>query len=169
MLLAHSDMVHSPVAAADIGERVGSVVDIVADPHEQRVMAFAVHTGGWIGATKFVSPDDVIEYDPHALIVSEAEVLVDPAEILRAHEIVEHHTRILNRPVVTEAGEALGHVIDYVIDTDTAGIVRYHVKSLFGPERIIPATSIVKVTDDSFVVADSQNNVVVPIGDIAEA
>ncbi len=169
MLLAYSDLLHSPVAAADPGERIGSVVDVIAEAYDHRVIAFAIHTGGWFGTTKFLSPDDVIEYDPHALIVPNPEVLVAPGEIVRATQIADHHNQVLKRSVVTQAGEALGVVVNYVIDTDTAGIVRYYVKSLLGPERIIPVMSIVEVTKDTFVVKDSRRDVKIPAVEAAEA
>ena len=169
MLLAYSDLVHSPVAAADPGERVGFVVDVIAEASDHRVVAFAIRTGGLFGTTKFLSPDDVVEYDPHALIVPTIEVLVDPTEIVRAHEINQRNERVLKRAVVTQRGEALGNVINYVIDTDTSGLVRYYVKSLLGPERIIPVTSVVEVTKDAFVVKDSRGTSKAPVGKVVEA
>ena len=169
MLLAYSDMLRSPVAAADPGERVGSVVDVIAEASDHRVIAFVIQVGGWFGGTKFLSPDDVIEYDPHALIVSSPDVLVEPAEIVRAIEVDQRHERVLKRSVVTESGESLGAVINFVIDTETAGIVRYFVKGLLGPERIIPVSSIMKVTTDSFVVRDSRGTKKIPAAKVAEA
>lgn len=169
MLLAYSDILHCPVAAADPGERVGSVVDLVAEPTEHRVVAFAVHVGGWFGSTRFLSPDDVVEYDPHALIVPTADALVDPDEIVRAKKCMDEKMAVLKRPVVTDRGETLGHVFNYVVDTDTAGIVRYYVKSLLGPERIIPTSSIIEVTARAFVVKANRKDVKVPAVDTAEA
>ena len=169
MLLAYSDLLNSPVAAADLGERIGSVVDVIAEASSHRVVALSIRTGGWFGATKLLSPDDVIEYDPHALIIPTTDALVAPAEIVRAHDIGTRHDQVLKRAVVTERGETLGSVVNFVIDTDTAGIVRYFVKGLLGPERIIPTTSILRVTNTAFVVSNSQGTKKIPAGTLAEA
>ena len=149
-------MLNTPVAAADLGERIGGVSDIVVEPQEHRLIAFVVREGNFFTASKFLSPEDIIEYDPQALIIASADAIVPFTEIVRARTLMKQRAHVLKRKVVTEAGERIGTVINYAIDTDTSCIVRYYVRSLFGQDRIIPTTSIVSVTKDSFVVAEDK-------------
>lgn len=158
MLLAYADMCSSPVAAADLGERIGTVIDVVVDPPAHTVVAFLVKLPGWFTGAKFASPHDVIEYDPHALIVSAADTLVEQSEIVRANQLLHERHRVINRVVVTEAGVTVGKVTNFVIDTETAGVVRYYVRSRFGPERIIPTTSIIRVTADQFIIRNGETS-----------
>ena len=152
-------MLHSPIAAADVGERIGGVIDIVAEPENHRVIAFVIHEGGWLGANKFLSPEDIIEYDPRALIVASADAIVPMAEIVRAEKLMKNHQHILKRKVIDESGKKIGTVINFAIETETAGIVRYYVSSMFGQERIIPTSEIVKVTKDTYVIRDETKHV----------
>lgn len=156
MLLAYADMLHAPVAAADVGERIGTVVDVVVDPPEHTVLAFLVRPPGLFVRSQFVSPHDVVEYDPHALIVSAADTLVPTNEIVRANTLLHANHRVIGRAVIAESGTKIGSVINFAIDTDTAGIVRYYVKSRFGHERIIPTTAIIEVTATTFVIRDER-------------
>jgi|GEM_PF-6115677 len=156
MLLAYADMLHAPVAAADVGEKIGTVTDVIVDPETHTVLAFVIRPGGLFAGLQFVSPQDVIEYDPHALIVASGDALVPTSDILRAQTMLRQHVHVLRRSVMSESGDNLGKVNNFAIDTETAGVVRYYVHALFGQERIIPTKSIVQVTDKAFIISDTQ-------------
>lgn len=67
----------------------------------------------------------------------------------------------LRLPVRTESGQALGHVVNVIIDPDTQAIVSYHVK----PSRLVPDmvrspliihhSQIVSLSESEIVVDDA--------------
>lgn len=156
MLLTYTDTVHAPVAAADVGEKVGTVTDIITEPETHTVLAFGVRPDGLFKPLMFVSPNDIVEYDPHALIVSTIDSLVPTTDIVRAHTLMTQRDHVLRRAVVTESGQKIGNVANFAFDTETAGVVRYYVHSLFGQNRIIPTTAVVAVQPKALVVADNE-------------
>ncbi|MBI2985042.1 MAG: PRC-barrel domain-containing protein [Candidatus Kerfeldbacteria bacterium] len=67
----------------------------------------------------------------------------------------------LRRPVRTESGRYLGHVVDVTVEPDTQAIVTYHVK----PSRLVPdvvstpliihRSQVIELNDRELIVEDA--------------
>jgi uncharacterized protein YrrD len=167
VLIAYSDLIHLPVTSEGSGDTLGTVTDLVADATQHRLLAFVVRTGRWFGQTKLLSLVDCRSLTPAGVSVQSTSALVARAELVRISELTPSQTRVIGRAVVTTARRRIGSVTDFVIEPETAGIVRYHVSSLFGPQRIVPTSAVVRVTEQAFVVRADTDSVVLSTEAIA--
>ncbi len=119
--------------------RLGIVTQIWLDVDQRRVVGMTVAerfvpgTPIGIGATFFMSLDNIDLLGPDAILVDDESILED---IL----ITERYTSLINNEVVTESGELLGKVRDFKFEPETGSLQFLIVASIGNP--IIPASLI---------------------------
>ncbi|MBI4023112.1 PRC-barrel domain-containing protein [Candidatus Berkelbacteria bacterium] len=144
-----------PVAALADEERIGTIQEVVLDPDSGELVGFWVQPTGWFTARRALSSRDVVSYDTQAIVVQSEAVLLPPEEIQPFKSVVRRNERWVGKRVETESGQRLGHVSTLVIDTDLEILAKLHVSSLFGPERVLARTEIVRVTPAAIIVKNT--------------
>ena len=137
----YSEIVNMPILVEDVRRPVGKVRDIVVDPENGNLVAFAVNSA----RTRIIVPRDV-EKLGHYLLIRDRDDVCSSDEILRVKEILNSNIRILKSRVETADGEYLGRVYDYSIDITLGKLKKIFVaKNLLGIlrffERIISSGS----------------------------
>lgn len=157
MLTTYRDLIHLPVAAVLEQKRAGLVSEVVSDPAKHSLVAFLVRVSPWPWhQPRALSPHEVVEYDPHGLVINDVTALVHPWKIVRLQELGRQRGGgVIGRGVATDQGRWLGAVSDYTIETDTGGVTQYYVRNIFADERVIAPKQIVRVTPNRFIVSEA--------------
>lgn len=154
MLIEFSKLNNLPVFELENQTRVGSLVDFFIDEDEKQVEAAIVSTGGLMKKQRFVSGKEITELSKAALIVQQADSVVDPSEMVRFQKKLKKRAKIIGERVYTKKGEYLGNVSDYVIENGTLCITRIYIKKLFD-QRIIHSSAILKIEQHKIIVKDN--------------
>lgn len=116
------DLIGLPVIAAETGEKLGEVDDVVFDPSVGEVIGYLLEAAGRGGRRRLVPRGAVSSVGPGAVMVSggrDAIRTVKAAEVRRLQGLAG---RILGKRVLTGEGDDLGTVDDMVFDPQ-AGLV----------------------------------------------
>lgn len=151
----YSEIANMPILVEDAKRPVGRVRDLVIDPENGNLVAFAVNSA----RTKIIVPRDV-EKLGHYLLIRDRDDICASDEILRVKEVLNSNVRILKSRVFTARGEYLGRVYDYAVDITFGKLKKiFAAKSLFGVlrffERIISAKYILEIKPGKIIVKDS--------------
>ncbi len=147
-------MKNLPVFELDNQTRVAELSDFFVDEEEIKVEAVIVKTTGIFHQQKFISAKEIVDLSKAALIVQNAESLVDPKEIVRLQKKMKKRAKIIGEKVFSKKGEFLGTVYDYVIENVSLTISRIYLKKLFD-QRIIHSSAIVKIEQHKITVKDN--------------
>jgi len=98
------------------GERLGRINDLVFHPATGRVTGFLVDRGGMFSKPKFLPAGQVQSLGADAVTVAGADALLDASPT--QSDPAELAVKLLDgRPVLSQAGNAIGKVSDVVVDT----------------------------------------------------
>lgn len=152
MFIEATKLINLPVAAEDTLSKVGVIRQIVIDPENGHILGFLV-SPGLFGKLQALSVVDIKFWDPQGLITTYEKNLVAPTEIVRIKKVLDRKINLLNLPAQTESGKSLGHVENFLIDTETEMVIKYYLRDLLGKSRIMPADKVVSI-DKTIVFAD---------------
>ena len=141
-----------PVFVRENLRAVRSVQDVVIDPANGKVIAFAVGKG------MVVTPGDVLSMK-HGVLVDDFEDIIESEEVLRVGKVLKEYGVLSGKKVVGENGNAFGKISDFVVDDSVFALKKIYVsKNLLGmvhyDNRIFSAKDIVEILPDSVVVKD---------------
>ena len=134
------------------GETIAIIFDVLIDPDNGSVVAFSV----LFGFRRVIIPLDIREWF-REVIVSDADVIVDPFEVIRVKKILERNIFFLKNRVYSKNGRYLGRVFDLEIDLEQMFLIKIFVaKNFLGfvhfDERIIAFSDIIEVHADRIIV-----------------
>ena len=152
MFLQGKKLLNLPVAAMATQSKVGTVRKILVDPQGGRLIGFLVQQG-FLAPGRVLSHHDVVSYDPQGLVVNDPTNLLPIDDIVRAKEVMDQRIYILGMRAYTESGKFLGRVTDFVLSTDIAMVVKYHVVGILGL-RILPAEKVVEISKKGVIFSD---------------
>ncbi|MDP8903939.1 MAG: PRC-barrel domain-containing protein [Chloroflexota bacterium] len=142
-----------PVVTLDTASAVGEVRDILFDPTRAKVIGFTLRGRGLLSPplTGLLPIDVVRSIGQGALMIASESGLVGEREGMT--DALQKQIEVIGKEVVNDAGEALGEVIDVILEIDgpTASVVGYEVGS--GDWRVIvPLPEGIPVSDKALVV-----------------
>lgn len=143
MMIEAKKILNLPIAAMDAEAKVGSVMQLVIDVENGNLLGFLVKGPGFFSTVKALSAQDISEWDPHGLVTTHAENIVEPEEIVRIEK--NRNINFLAMSAKTESGKSLGLVENLLIDTDNNCIAKYYLKDLLGVSRVLPADDVIKI------------------------
>ena len=153
MFIEAKKIIGLPVAAIDVGSRIGEVAQILIEPENGTLLGFLVKSGGIFSAKKVLSAVDIRDWDPNGLVTESIDNLVPPSEIVRIKEVLDKNIILIGMAAKTESGKSLGSVEDLLIDTDTNSVAKYYLKDLLGNSRVLTADNVVKI-DKTIIFSD---------------
>lgn len=154
MLIEFSKLKDLPIFELENQTRLGTLVDFFIDEEEKQVEALIAKTDGLMKKPKFASAKEIVEVSKDALIVDQADSLVEPSEMVRFQKKYKKRAKIVGEKVYTKKGDYLGTVSDYVLENATLCITRIYIKKLFD-QRIIHSSAIVKIEQHKIIVKDN--------------
>jgi uncharacterized protein YrrD len=153
VLIQAKDVLNKPVFAQDIEDTVGIISDIIVDPENGKIVAFSV--ARFLQKPKIVSEVDVLDLTQDGLLINSENALVFPSELVRIKEIIDRGIKIINSKAVTESKKSLGIIEDFLIDTETAGVVKFYIKGgLLSPSVVLPIEKVVKIEKGKIIFSD---------------
>lgn len=144
MIIEALKLINLPVAAEDTLSKVGVVRQIVVDPENGAVLGFIISTGIF-SRPKSLSTIDIKYWDKEGLVTSSANNIVDLSEIVRIKNVLDKKINLLQMPAQTETGKSLGHVENFLIDTETEMVVKYYLRDLLGKSRVMPSDKVISI------------------------
>ncbi|TSC92836.1 MAG: Uncharacterized protein Athens101428_793, partial [Candidatus Berkelbacteria bacterium Athens1014_28] len=151
MLIEFSKIIKLPIYELKTQQKVGRFFDFFVSDDDGTIEAAIAKPAGFFSKLKFVSKKEIVEISKVAIIVQNEDSLVDSSELVRLHKKEKSRPKIIGARVVTKNNDYLGRVYDYVLDSLTLTIVRLYAAKLWD-QRIIPASSIVKIEKNKIIV-----------------
>jgi sporulation protein YlmC with PRC-barrel domain len=155
----YSQLIGMPVFDEYAATSIALVRDIILDPENGNVLAFAIKN------EHIIVPIDIERLGSN-LVIKERSHIVPMDEVLRVAEVARRNVRIIGARVITQHSKTyLGRVVDYEIDTRAMMLTAIHVAKTFlffhFSEKIIPHRAIVKINRDTIVVKDARTTAAV--------
>lgn len=144
MLIQASNLYGQPIITDENKEQVGRVSGIIIDPENGRVLAFMSNT--LFQKPRVVAEQDVLDITRAGIIINDARAMISPSEIIKVEKVIKKKIQILGSSTITESKKKLGIVEDFVIETDTATIIKFYIKGgVFAPSLILSSDNVIKI------------------------
>lgn len=155
MLFLSNKFLNEPIVSINAGAEVGTVTEMIINPHKLSVDAFYVLSRATGESVLHV--EDIRGFGPQGLLIDHEEQLMDLKDLIRLQEIAKIHYNPIGKKVVTKNKQKIGKVVDFIIDTESFKIKKIHVqqsvfKNLQSSALVIDRTQIVEITDDKIIV-----------------
>jgi uncharacterized protein YrrD len=121
-----NEMMGKPVIAADTGEKVGRVDDLLLDRRHHHVVGVLV-TDGVLAKQRVLPFGDVQTVGTDAIVVRTAIAICDASDWIRRGRPANRSRSIHGKDVVTAEGARVGRVHDVVADERTGDVVALEV------------------------------------------
>jgi len=152
-LILASEILNKKVYASDTESEVGRIAEIIVDPENGRVVAFSI--ARFLEKSKVVAETDVLEVKKDGVFVTSENAITAPSEIIRVKEIIDKGIKILKSKAVTESKKVLGKIEDFLIETETASVVKFYVRGgLLSPSLILPSEKVVRIEKGRIIFSD---------------
>jgi sporulation protein YlmC with PRC-barrel domain len=162
MLILKERLEHVPIMSLHTGAQIAETGEFIIDPRQLKVIGFYCKGPRLDLNPAILSVEDIREFSNIGLIVDSADVLMSPDDLVRLKEVLEYHFVLDGKQVVDTAGNKLGQVANYTLDSTTLYVVKLHVRpSLWHAwthaELIIDRTQVVEVNDHQLIVRDPRD------------
>lgn len=163
MLLLSAKLLGQPVLSLRTGGEVAIAHMPIINPDNLKVMGFFCYDK-FSGDELVLLAQDIREHISRGFVVNDHEVLTDPEDLIRIHDVLNKRFDPIGKTVVTNHKRTLGKVSDYAVDNQSLAILKLYVaprllKSLMGSSLSIDRSQIVEVTDKRIVVKEATSEV----------
>jgi uncharacterized protein YrrD len=155
MLVQYSKIINSPVVELQTQTQIGVVDDLVIHKTKLEVYGIVLKKSSILsfGEPKAVTSTDIVEINPQATIVNNADSAVPLSEAVRLKEAIEQKYKGIYQRIVSKNGKNIGLVYDYLIDSTTQKISKFYCRTLLA-EKIISARSVIKIEGKKITIKD---------------
>ena len=153
MLTLYSKLVGLPVIELEGQSKIASVLDLVVDPKNGRVLGLIVKVGNLLPRDLLIAARDISQILPTTVLVADNERLTPINEVVRVEALYKKRFTLPGMKVVTKSGKLLGKINDFLVDDETLCLAKIYVRHLLS-DRIIPYSAIIKIDDHEVVVKD---------------
>jgi len=159
MLKLYSNLVGQKVVSFQEETKIACFEDLVVKAENAQVLGAFVRQKSLLKSKrKLIVLTDVLEFS-NAIYVQGTEVLLEPNELIRTPNLEDRYFPLIDLPVTDTDGNKLGKVIDYVFETLSGQIVKFHVQpnalSFHKEHRIIPRSKIHSLSAKKLVISDA--------------
>ncbi len=138
---------------------LGHIAHMVIHPDTGKVEGFFVGRGGFLsGGMLYLSTMDILRWSLR-IVVSSADVLCDPGDVVRLEPLFSFPRPILGQKIVTLGGKSLGTCRDAQFDTTHFLLEWIFPKTFWRWGVPIPASHIAEVRQDAIVIRDIKADV----------
>jgi uncharacterized protein YrrD len=148
------DLIGRPIVTRNTGEAVGTVVDLIFDREEHRLLGFLLDKGGWFSNAK-VLPLHLIEAIVSDAITAASASAIQCASTFPAIQgALAHRDPLTSVRIVTLDGRTLGTIVDVYFDGQTGKIAGYEASggiftASHGQGSFVPAAHILTIEEAS--------------------
>ncbi len=155
------DIVGKPVIAYDSGEKVETVVDLIFDQSDNRLLGFLIDESGWFSNAQVLPLSQVQAIGIDAVIIPSARVITSSSKHPAIHNILENNNILNGTRIMTTDGQDLGALIDFYFDEHTGAVEGYEASGglfadTYSGRSFVPAPQTLKIGEDvAFVPAET--------------
>ena len=147
------DVIGKPVIAYDSGERIETVVDVIFDQNENRLLGFLIDEGGWFSNAKVLPLDRVKAIGVDALIIPSKDSIAPSSDYPRIHKVLEHNNILNGTKIMTTDGRDLGTLVDFYFDEVSGAVEGYEASGglfadAYSGRSFVPAPQTLKIGED---------------------
>lgn len=122
-----STVIDQDVFSVSDGTRLETVTDLVINEANDAIIALLIDTGGLMSSSKVIPVSSIHRFGPSAVMVENADVIVEADDIPEVNDILEREDSVLGSRVVTHEGDDLGEIKDMYFDEKTGQIRGFEV------------------------------------------
>jgi uncharacterized protein YrrD len=155
------DIVGKPVVAYDSGEKVETIVDLIFDQYDNRLLGFLIDEGGWFSNAKILPLNLVKAIGVDAVIIQSKEAIALASDYAEINKILENNNILNGTRIMTTDGRDLGTLIDFYFDEQTGAVEGYEASGglfadAYSGRSFVPAPQTLKIGEDvAFVPAET--------------
>ena len=147
------DVIGKPVIAYDSGERIETVVDVIFDQNENRLLGFLIDEGGWFSNAKVLPLDRVKAIGVDALIIPSKDSISSSSHHPKIHKVLEHNNILNGTKIMTTDGRDLGTLVDFYFDEVSGAVEGYEASGglfadAYSGRSFVPAPQTLKIGED---------------------
>ncbi len=152
-----SELPGRAVVAADTGEKLGTVSDVLIDPQGRRIVGFIV--GGQLLTSERVVPSENVQAVGDAVVVRSHDGVVGAREWREGDSDSIRSSTLKNKLVMTVGGRRLGVIKDVHVEERSTVITGYEVSGgtlagLLTRRNLIPESTDIRIGPDAVVVSE---------------
>jgi uncharacterized protein YrrD len=169
------DIVGKPVISYDSGEKVETVVDLIFDQYDNRLLGFLIDEGGWFSNAKVLPLDLVKAIGVDAVIIPSAQVIISSNKNPAINKILETNNVLNGTRIMTTDGKDLGALVDFYFDEHTGAVEGYEASGglfadTYSGRSFVPAPQTLKIGEDvAFVPAETADLMEEQVGGLKAA
>jgi uncharacterized protein YrrD len=157
MLLFGSRLIGTPIMGLQTGTRLAITRAPIIDPSNLKIIAYEVDGPLLDERPSFIRVADVRELSDVGMIIDSNDEFIGVKDVISLKNIYELDFKLISLAVIDEAGNRLGKVDDYSLDTDNfiiqqLKVKRGIIKSLTDTELLIHRSQIVEIDDRKITV-----------------
>jgi uncharacterized protein YrrD len=147
------DIIGKPVIAYESGQKITSIIDLIFDQNDNRLLGFLIEEGGLFSSAKVLPLDLVTAIGVDAIIIPSKESIAPARDYANIHNILEHNNILNGTRIMTTDGRDLGKLIDFYFD-ETTGIIEGYETSgglfadAYSGRSFVPAPKTLKIGRD---------------------
>lgn len=169
------DIVGKPVIAYDSGEKIESIIDLIFDQNENRLLGFLIDEGGWFSNAKVLPLNLIKAIGIDAVIVPSKDVIRPSSDYEIIHHILESNNILNGTRIMTTDGRDLGILVDFYFDQMTGIVEGYEASGglfadAYSGRSFVPAPQALKIGEDvAFVPAATADLMAEQVGGLRAA
>jgi uncharacterized protein YrrD len=155
------DVVGKPVIAYDTGEKIETIIDLIFDQDENRLLGFLIDEGGWFSNAKVLPLSFVKAIGADAVIIPSKDAIAPSSQYETIHKILENNNILNGTRIMTTDGRDLGTLVDFYFDQITGAVEGYEASGglfadAYSGRSFVPAPQTLKIGEDvAFVPAQT--------------
>jgi len=156
MLIYAKKIMELPVIEGISGTKIDVVKNIIVDPESGKILAFLVSKNFFWQRNRIISFRDVVEIFADGVLIKSNDSIVEDREIFKLSDILNKKIFLIGSTVLTQNGNKIGIVEDFLLDTLFQNILTLTVKKRFSPERrIIGSERILSILHKKVIIRDT--------------
>lgn len=170
MLQLSTMLINRPVMSLRTGTQVATTLSPIINPNNLKIEGF--YCQDTQRKQLVLVEQDIREVLPQGIVINDADVLVEPSELIRLKDVLAVHFELLGKQVITTGREKIGKVSDFATETQSMMIKKLYVsRSLFkgfaSGNLGVDRTQIVEITRDRIVIQDLSEPQSLRVGAVA--
>ncbi|MDD5731368.1 MAG: PRC-barrel domain-containing protein [Patescibacteria group bacterium] len=156
MLLHARKIIGLPIIESIAGKKLDAIKDIIVDPENGKVLALLIKKQFFWGRNRVVTFKDIVEFYADGVLVKDRDSIVEVLEVFKIKDILDKKVPLLGSQVLTQNGQKLGILEDFLFDTQFQNILTLVVKKRFYSERrIISSERILSILPGKIIIRDA--------------
>lgn len=130
------EIIGLPVFSIVDGKKIGQVKDLVINPEEGKVDFILVSNHNWYVGARVLAYKSVMGIGEHAVTTERDNLLTPINETANANNLLERNIELKGNRVLTNKGNLIGVVSEYVVDEDNGKISRLEYRTAEDESKI---------------------------------